>query len=308
MRRLLVVPVHLAGLGVHLHQRVGVEVGAGPARSEGVFRRARDRARVAGAEVHRPFFVEGRRVPEAAAGVDFGIAPEALRHGVEAPRFLAGLAVERPEDPDAAAAVEFADVDGHRRDVDEAFAGAGRHVDALRGVAGEGDRPQLFAGLLVEREGAGGGGAVDATVLDHYPVRPVVGRFVFLRPEDFAALEVNCLHVGLEVLRVDHAFADDRRGRVAAEGALRFDRQRPRFFQFGNRGEVDRAADEAGVRLVDVRIARAGEVGRAGIGIRRAAATGCHQHRTEHDQYRRHPSHQPGGLRTSLHDSPYPIN
>ena len=85
VRRLLVVPLHLAGLGVELDHRVGVEVRPGPARAPGKLGRAGERRRVAGAEVHEALLVEGRWVPEPAAGVEFGVLlrPEALGNGVE---------------------------------------------------------------------------------------------------------------------------------------------------------------------------------------------------------------------------------
>ena len=71
-------------------------------------------------------------------------------------------------------------------------------------------------------------------------------------------LEVDRLHVGLEVLRVDDAVDDDRRGGVGAVGALRGQRQGPGFFQVGDVGAVDRALRLAAVGGVDAGVARAG--------------------------------------------------
>ena len=236
----LVVPLELAGLGVQLDQRVAVEIGAGAARAEGVFAGAGERRRVAGAEVHAALAVEGGRVPGAAARVDRRLAPEALGHGVEVPELLAGLRFERPHRADAAAFVGLFGVDRHGRDEDLAFAEARRHVDALVFVAGQLRRPDLFAVLLVEGEGFGRGAAVDAAVGDDDPVRPVARDFEARGPEHFARFEVDRLHVGGEVLRVDHALVDHRSRGVAAEVACAGDLRRPGFGEAGDVGAVDR--------------------------------------------------------------------
>ena len=264
VRRLLVVPVHLAGLGVELDHRVGVEVGAGPARPPGLFGGARERRRVAGPEVHRTLVVERGRVPEAAAGVDFLVAPEALRARCRSSRLscrsCASSAQRMPTPPPPVGRVRRWPARSRRRPGRRGSRAPCRSPS--RAVAHQRRRPELFAGLLVEREGGAGGRAEDAPVGDDDAVRALVGLFVVLRPEHFAALEVDRLHVGLEVLRVDDAVGDHRRSRSSAVGALRGQRQRPGFFQLGDVGAVDRPADVAGVGEVDARIAGAGELER----------------------------------------------
>src|SRR5260221_9414914 len=95
----LEVPLQLAGLCVQLDDRVGVQVRARPARSQRVLRVPWNRRRVAHPEVHRAFAVEGRRVPDSAAGVDLRVTPQVFRHSVEMPKLFAGLRVQPPKGP-----------------------------------------------------------------------------------------------------------------------------------------------------------------------------------------------------------------
>ena len=259
-------PLQLAGLRVELDQRVRVEVRPRPARPGGELGGAGVGRRVAGAEVHEALLVEGRWVPDAAAGVDRLVAPEAVGHSVEVPQFLAGLGVERPEDPDAAAFVERSGVQRHGRDVDHPVVVAGRHVDALAFVARQDRRPELLARLLVERERFRRCRAEDPAGRDGDAVRSLVGLAVVLRPEDFARVEAERLHVGGEILRVDHALVDHRSRGVAAEVAGAGNRRGPGAGETCHVGAAYPARRVARVRRVDAGIAGAGEVRAASAG------------------------------------------
>ncbi len=254
VRGRLVVPLELAGLRVQLDQRVGVEVGTGPARAPGQAFGAGERHRVAGPDVHPAFFVEGGRVPEAAARVDGFVLlrPERLRHRVPVPFFRAGLRVERPEDAGDAAVVGAGGVGRHGRDVDQPVVHAGRHVDRFLRHRRQFGRPEFLAARRVEREGFRRRRAEDLAFFDRDPVRPLVDFFHLRFPDQFAGFQVEGGDVRFEVLHVDDPVGDDRRGGVRPVGAFRRARDFPGFFQFGRRFAVDRAAgDEAAVGEVD---------------------------------------------------------
>src|SRR6476620_8062956 len=257
VRRLLVVPDELAGLGIEFDQRVGVEVRARPAGAERFAFGAGERRRVTGAGVDEALGVEGGRVPEAAAGVHLRFAPEAFRHRVPVPQFLARLAVHHPERPDLAGFVFGRRRLRHGRDVDLAVVDARRHIDR----AAEFHLPDVLAGFLVERKGFRGGGAVDVPVGDGQPVRAMARRFVLLRPEDVAAFEVDRLDIGFKVLGVDDAARDHRGRGVAAVDTGAVDRVRPDFFQFGDVAAVDRALHRPRAGKIDVGDGVAGEAG-----------------------------------------------
>src|SRR5258708_22518004 len=95
----LEVPLQLAGLCVQLDDRVGVQVRARPARSPRVLRVSWKRRRVAHTEGHPAFAVEGRRVPDSAAGADLRVTPQVFRHSVEMPPLFAGFRVQPPKGP-----------------------------------------------------------------------------------------------------------------------------------------------------------------------------------------------------------------
>ena len=94
------------------------------------------------------------------------------------------------------------------------------------------------------------------------PFGPSLGLFERRRPEHFAGVEVERLHVGGEVLRVDHALVDHRRRGVAAEVAGAGDRRFPGDREVADVGAVDRAFGVARVGGVDAGIAGAGEARR----------------------------------------------
>ncbi len=150
VRRELVVPLQLAGVGVERDDAVAVEVVAKPRRAVPV------RRRVAGAEEHEVRLgIVGARVPHAdAAGL-----PRVARPGlvarlagsgnrVEAPDFLAGLRIER-RDVAADRAVAAAGADDHlvlhdRRVVRDRVAAPSASATC--------DVPDLLAALRVDRD------------------------------------------------------------------------------------------------------------------------------------------------------------
>ncbi len=201
-----------------------------------------------------------RRVPHAPAGVDVGVPPQVFGRGVEVPQLLAAGGFQRPQDADATGAVELAVVARHRRDVCDAVVVAGRHVDALAGVAHQFDRPQLRAGFLVQCERRCGRGPVHAPSSHGEAVGSLVGGFIVFRPQHLPRLQIDRLHVGFQVLRVDHAIADNRRGGVGAVQAFGGERHVPRDAELFHRRGVDRPAREAGVG--EVAVGRAGAVER----------------------------------------------
>ena len=243
--RQLVVPDVLARLRVELDDRVGVEIRPRPARAPRELRRSGERRRIRDPDVQVALAVKGRWIPHPAAGVDVLVrrGPEVRGHLIELPLGRPRLGVHRPENPLAVAAIEHLRVTGHGRHIDGAVVVTGRHVDALAAVADQRLRPQLLPVRGLKCERCAVRRAVERSVVERHPVRAFARRVVLVRPEHLAALEVDGLDVGLEVLRVEHAVRGHRCGRVCAEGAVGGDRHRPRHSEPRDVGCVDRAAD-----------------------------------------------------------------
>ena len=258
-------PQPLSGLAVERDERVGVEVGAGAARSVGELLGAVQRPRVGDRDEDAPLSVDRGRVPQAAAAVDLGVPKElgAVGDRVERPLRLACGGVEGPDDAVAVALVERLGVARDRADQDVAVVELGRHVDALVVVA---DQllagPQQLAGLGVEREGAGLGGAVEAAVAQGDAVRSDARLIERVLPLDLAGRAVQREDVRVEVLEVDGAVEGDRRRGEDAEGAGALEGEAPLHLQLGDGLGVDRRLC-GGARVGQVVVVRRP---RAGVG------------------------------------------
>src|SRR5690606_16585431 len=99
--------------------------------------------------------VDHGRVPDAAAGVDLGVAPEVALHGVERPSDVAGGGVEGADHAPVAGGVDAADADGHGAGEDGAVGDDRLDVDAGRVGGGDVGRPRLGAVRGVEGDHAG---------------------------------------------------------------------------------------------------------------------------------------------------------
>ena len=135
---------------------------------------------------------------------------------------------------------------------------------------------------LVEREREVDRRPVDPVVADRDAVRADGRRVVVAAPADLAGLEVDRLDVRRQVLGVDDAVGDDRRGRVVAERAAALDRHRPGDPELVDVLRADLAAlgDAAVLQVAVRRRPLLGEIRRLGGGTFRhvravAAAAGA---------------------------------
>src|SRR4051794_27890253 len=148
VRTHLVVPLQLASAVIQRDDRARVQVVARTAAAVRLAGNAGPRRRIAGPPIaHAGRLVDRRWVPGAAPAVHLRIAPQVRGlDGVERPRDLPGVGVERGDDPAVAARVEARLVARNGACVHQAVVRDGLDVDARRWTLHERRRPSLIAG------------------------------------------------------------------------------------------------------------------------------------------------------------------
>ncbi len=281
-------PEHLSGRAVERDERVGVEVRPRPARAVRVALRPGERSRVRDREEHTPGGVDRRRVPEAAARVHPGVAPEpgAVGDRVELPARRTRLRVEGVDDPVPVARVERLGVPGDRAEEDGAVVHRRRHVDPFLRVPGQLADPAHVTGRGVEGERGPVGGAEERVVAEGDAVRTDAGAIERVLPEQCAGVAVERVDVAAQILEVDRVSEHDRVAGELPERSLAPEPERPFRLKSPRVGRVDlarrRGAGVAEVEVVARPLVREGRQLRrrcAGVGGRPCAAeseaTGC---------------------------------
>ena len=242
VRRELVVPLQLAGVGIERHDRGGEQVVAFAIGAVVI------RPRIAGAEEHQVLFgIVGARDPDRAAaaririGLGPGVAANLARagHGVEAPDLLAGRGVEGL---DEAANAELGAGDAQNHLVFDHQRRHGGRVAAL--VVFERHVEQHGAGLHVERHqvrierrhvqpiAQHTKAAIDRTATQNHLVR----QFTPVSPDLAAGSRVDGPRVIVDAGDVQHT-VDHNRGRL--KGAKRTGLKRPLRCQLMDVGRRD---------------------------------------------------------------------
>lgn len=146
------VPVDRRRCAIKLDEAVGIVIVPEPARRVWMAWQTRIRRRVGNTQIEIAIGIDGRRVPQAATGIDSRIPPQVVGRGVEVPEHGAGGDVESVHDPPLSTAVEVVGVAWNRAYDHGAVLDEGRHVLNFTKRTLDARSPDFFPSIRLDRD------------------------------------------------------------------------------------------------------------------------------------------------------------